>query len=156
MTPGIKAAEAAGVDFSLHQYPLGQSGESWGMEASEQLGVEPERVFKTLVAQLENGELLVGLVPVDTRLNLKALARAAGGKKASMAEARLVERSTGYVLGGVCPLGQKKTLRTFVDESARQCQTFFVSAGRRGLEIELSPADLLALTGGQFSPLQQT
>ncbi|MDI9243715.1 Cys-tRNA(Pro) deacylase [Marinobacter sp. CHS3-4] len=156
MTPGIKAAEAAGLNFSLHQYPLGQGGESWGMEASEKLGVEPARVFKTLIAQLDNGELLAGLVPVDTKLNLKALAKAAGGKKASMAEARLVERSTGYILGGVCPLGQKKALRTFVDESARQCQTVFVSAGRRGLEIELSPSDLLALTGGQYSPLRQT
>ena len=156
MTPGIKAAEAAKIDFSLHQYQHDPSSDSWGLEAAEKLGIDPSRVFKTLVAHLDNSELLVGLVPVNTMLNVKALAKAAGGKKASLADTKLVERSTGYVLGGVCPLGQKKALRTYVDDSAGLFDTVFVSAGRRGLEIELSPTDLLSLTHGHFAPLQQT
>lgn len=125
------------------------------MEAAEKLDVDPHRVFKTLVAELDGKELIVGMVPVNAKLSLKELARAAGGKKAAMADRQTVERSTGYVLGGVSALGQKKRLRTFVDASAEASETVFISAGRRGLEIELAPAALATLTQGVFAPLQQ-
>lgn len=125
------------------------------MEAAEKLGVDPNRVLKTLVADLDGRELIVGMVPVNAKLSLKELARAAGGKKASMADRQKVERSTGYVLGGVSALGQKKRLRTFIDITAEESETVFISAGRRGLEIELAPAALIAVTQGAFAPLQQ-
>jgi Cys-tRNA(Pro)/Cys-tRNA(Cys) deacylase len=154
LTPGIKAIERAGLVHKIHQYQHEPSAESWGEEAADKLGVEPARVFKTLVVTLDGQEMVVGLVPVNTRLNLKTLAREAGGKKAGMAQPKTVERGTGYVLGGVCPLGQKKSLRTFLDDSASQFSTIYISAGRRGLEIELAPDDLLALCGGHLAPLQ--
>lgn len=155
MTPAIKAADHAGINYTVHTYKHDPEAESWGLEASEKLGVRPCRVFKTLVALLDGEELLVGMVPVDTKLSLKELARAAGGKKAAMAERKTVERSTGYVLGGVSALGQKKRLRTFIDASAEPLATVFISAGRRGLEIELAPAVLAEVTRGVFAPLQQ-
>jgi Cys-tRNA(Pro)/Cys-tRNA(Cys) deacylase len=126
------------------------------MEAAEKLGVEPDRVFKTLVAELDGRELIVAMVPVNSKLSLKELARAARGKKAAIADRQTVERSTGYVLGGVSALGQKKRLRTFIDASAEASDTIYISAGRRGLEIELAPAALSAVTRGAFAPLQQT
>lgn len=155
MTPGIKALEGAGVTHRIHQYQHNQSAESWGEEAAEKLGIDPARVFKTLVMTLDTQELVVALVPVNSRLSLKALAREAGSKKAGMANPQVVERSTGYILGGVCALGQKKTLRTFLDDSVSQFSTIYISAGRRGLEIELAPDDLLALCRGRLAPLQQ-
>jgi Cys-tRNA(Pro)/Cys-tRNA(Cys) deacylase len=112
-------------------------------------------VFKTLVAELDSKELVVAMVPVNAMLSLKQLAKAAKAKKAVMADRQRVERSTGYVLGGVSALGQKKRLRTFIDESAEGFETLFISAGRRGLEIELSPAALIAATGGSYAPLKQ-
>ena len=156
MTPGIKAADRAGIHYRLHDYPHDSDAESWGMEAAEKLGIEPERVFKTLVAKLDGSELVVGMVPVNTMLSLKELARAANGKKAVMADRQTVERSTGYVLGGVSALGQKKRLRTFIDASAGELETLFISAGRRGLEIELAPTALIAVTQGAYAPLQQS
>ena len=126
------------------------------MEAAEKLNIDVARVFKTLVLQLDNGQLTVGIVPVSGQLNLKQQAKAAGGKKAAMADAKLVEKSTGYVLGGVSPLGQKKRLATVIGSSARNHETILVSAGRRGLEIELSPDDLCRLTSATFAPIAQS
>jgi Cys-tRNA(Pro)/Cys-tRNA(Cys) deacylase len=117
----------------------------YGVEAAERLGLPPERVFKTLVAQLDAKQLVVAVVPVSSELDLKRLAAVAGAKRAAMADPRAAERSSGYVLGGISPLGQKKRLATFVDESALEHATVYVSGGRRGLEIELAPADLVAL-----------
>lgn len=154
MTPAIKTAEKAKIDFSVHQYEHDSSVASFGLEASEKLGVSAATVFKTLVASLDNGELVVAIIPVDRKLNLKAVAKASKAKKAKMAEPIDVERSTGYVLGGVSPLGQKKRLKTLLDDSAKAQSTIYVSAGRRGLEIELQPSDLLSLTNGQFVPLK--
>lgn len=154
MTPAIKTAEKAKIDFSVHQYEHDSSAASFGLEACEKLGVSAATVFKTLVASLDNGELVVAIIPVDQKLNLKAVAKASKAKKAKMAEPLDVERSTGYVLGGVSPLGQKKRLKTLLDDSAKEQSTIYVSAGRRGLEIELQPSDLLSLTNGQFVALK--
>lgn len=148
MTPAINAAKKAGIAFRIHQYMHDPSAESYGLEAAEKLNVNPDRVFKTLVAELDTRRLAVGVVPVSSSLNLKAFAAAAGAKRAEMADMSAAERATGYVAGGISPLGQKKQLATIVDESASSFETIFVSAGRRGLEIELSAADLLRLTGG--------
>lgn len=154
MTPAIKTAEKAKIDFSVHQYEHDSSFASFGLEASEKLGVSAATVFKTLVASLDNGELVVAIIPVDQKLNLKAVAKASKAKKAKMADPLDVERLTGYVLGGVSPLGQKKRLKTLLDDSAKAQSTIYVSAGRRGLEIELQPSDLLSLTNGQFVALK--
>ena len=152
MTPAIHAAKKAKIDFTLHEYEHDPSAESYGLEAAEKLGMDPDRVFKTLVASA-GPDLVVAVLPVDRQLNLKRLAKAVGVKKAAMAEVKLVERTTGYVVGGVSPLGQKKRLATVIDQSAEQFDTIMVSAGRRGLEIELSPRDLAAMTRGAFAPL---
>ncbi|GGC67324.1 Cys-tRNA(Pro) deacylase [Marinobacter halophilus] len=155
MTPGILAAKKAKVSFTVHEYEHDSTAESYGNEAAEKMGVDPNRVFKTLVVSIDGKELAVAVLPVTHLLSLKLIARAAGAKKAAMADKQDVQRSTGYVLGGVSPLGQKKRLNTFIDGSAEQFDTVFVSAGKRGLEIELAPADLARLTNGQFAPLQQ-
>lgn len=155
MTPAIDQARKAKIAFQIHEYDHEANAESYGEEAAIKLGLAPERVFKTLVVQLDGQALAVGIVPVSGKLNLKQLARAAGAKKAVMADARDVERSTGYVLGGVSPLGQKKRLRTVIDISAEDFATVYVSAGRRGLEIELAPAELARLTGAVFAPIAQ-
>ncbi|MCK2148447.1 Cys-tRNA(Pro) deacylase [Marinobacter alexandrii] len=155
MTPGINAARTARVDHDIHEYPHDSASESYGIEAAEKIGVEPGRVFKTLVVALDGGELAVAVVPVTALLSMKRIARAARGKKAAMANPDAVQRSTGYVMGGVSPLGQKRRLKTFIDASAEAYDTIFVSAGRRGLEIELAPRDLAKLTDGRFTTLQQ-
>ncbi|MGM0768232.1 MAG: Cys-tRNA(Pro) deacylase [Pseudomonadota bacterium] len=155
MTPGVNAARKAKVPHTIHEYPHDPASESYGTEAAEKMGVEPARVFKTLVVAIDGSNLAVGVVPVTAMLNLKQIARAAGGKKAALADKQEVQRSTGYVLGGVSPLGQKKRLPTFIDASAEAFDTVFVSAGRRGLEIELSPRDLASLTSAHFAPLRQ-
>ena len=146
MTPGINVAKKNKISHRIHEYPHDESSESYGLEAAEKMGVPVEKVFKTLVVSLDNGELVVGVIPVSSMLSMKLIAKAAGAKKAVMAEKSDVERSTGYVLGGVSPLGQKKRLKTIIDSSARNYATVYVSAGRRGLEIELSPDDLAKLT----------
>lgn len=157
MTPGINAAKKAKVAHRVHEYVHDPNSESYGLEAAEKLGVPAERVFKTLVVTLEGQGLGVGVVPVSCMLNMKSIAKAAGAKRAGMADRADVERTTGYVLGGVSPLGQKKRLKTFIDASAANYPTIFVSAGRRGLEIELRPDDLKALTGAKYAELcQQT
>ncbi len=155
MTPGIKAVSKAGLRHRIHEYQHDPTSNSYGEEAAEKLGVAPQQVFKTLVVAVDGKELVVAVVPVDRLLSMKQVARAAGGKKAAMAKPDEVQRATGYVLGGVSPLGQKRRLHTFIDTTARDFDTVFVSAGRRGLEIELAPADLAALTGAVFAPLQQ-
>lgn len=155
MTPGIHAAKKAGILYKVHAYTHDPSSASYGLEAAEKLGVPFDRVFKTLVVSLENRDLVVGIVPVASMLNMKLIAKAVGAKKASMAPAPDVERSTGYVLGGVSPLGQKKRLQTIIDSSAQNCPSIYVSAGRRGLEIELSPVDLKNLTNGAFAEICQ-
>lgn len=153
MTPAINTARKAKISHQIHEYQHDASSESYGTEAAEKLGLSPEQVFKTLVVSLDGKALAVGVVPVAGKLNLKQIAKAAGAKKAAMADPVEVERSTGYVLGGVSPLGQKKRLATFIDASAQQFGTIHVSAGRRGLEIELSPDDLCRLTGARFAPI---
>ncbi|MEX0603320.1 MAG: Cys-tRNA(Pro) deacylase [Marinobacter sp.] len=155
MTPAINAATNAGVSHKIHKYEHDSAAESFGLEAAEKLGLEPGRVFKTLVVTVDVGEMLVAVLPVSSTLSMKLAAHAIGGKKAAMADKNSVQRSSGYVLGGVSPLGQKRPLRTVIDSSARQFETVFVSAGRRGLELELTPDDLARLTNGQFAHLQQ-
>ncbi|MBF7729422.1 Cys-tRNA(Pro) deacylase [Pseudomonas sp. N040] len=153
MTPAIDLLKNAKAAHQVHSYTHDPKAASYGLEAAEKLGLDPARVFKTLLAASEKGELLVAVVPVAGSLDLKALAQAAGVKKVEMADPQAAQRSTGYLLGGISPLGQKKRLRTFIDVAARDWPTVFVSAGRRGLEVELA-ADLLAqLTGGVFAPI---
>lgn len=152
MTPAINLARKQKTPHQVHEYTHDPASSSYGLEAAEKMGVPAEQVFKTLVAEVD-GALVVGVVPVTSQLNLKALARAAGGKKAAMADPAKVERTTGYVLGGVSPLGQKKRLPTFIDASAEALAQVYVSAGRRGLEIQLSPQDLQKLTGATFTDL---
>ena len=155
MTPAIQLAKKAGINFYVHEYTHDPGHESYGLEAAQKMGVSPEQVFKTLVVALDTKVLAVAIVPVDRQLSMKQIARAAGARKATMAAAADVQRSTGYVLGGVSPLAQKKRLATFIDESARQFDAVFVSAGRRGLEIELKPEDLCQLTSGKFALLAE-
>ena len=146
-TPAIAAAERAGVPFSLHAYEHDETAESYGREAAEKLGVDPARVFKTLVVSLD-GALAVACVPAEAQLDLKAL-----GKRAAMADKAHAERATGYVSGGISPLGQRRTLPTHVDSSALEHESVYVSAGRRGLQIELDPRDLIRLTNARVAPL---
>jgi Cys-tRNA(Pro)/Cys-tRNA(Cys) deacylase len=144
-TPATVALERAGARFALHAYEHDPATASYGEEAARALGVEPGRVFKTLVADVD-GILTVAVVPVAGSLDLKALAAAVGGKRAAMADPAAAERTTGYVRGGISPLGQRKRLPTVVDASALGHDTVFVSAGKRGLEVELAPDDLVKLT----------
>ena len=153
MTPAINAAKKAKINYTVHEYSHDPSCDSYGIEAAHKLEKPEERVFKTLVVSSGSKELAIGVLPVSSRLNMKLIAKALGAKKASMADARDVERTTGYVLGGVSPLGQKKRLKTIIDSSALEYQTIFVSAGRRGLQIELNPQDLMSLTNGHFTEL---
>jgi len=153
MTPAIDTAKKAKISYVVHEYHHDPDAESYGLEAAEKLNTDPARVFKTLVVTDGGKDLTVAVVPVEHQLDLKLLAKAVGAKKMAMADVKLVERTTGYVVGGVSPLGQKKRLRTVIDASAQDFETMFVSAGRRGLEIELSPADLAALTGAIFAPV---
>jgi Cys-tRNA(Pro)/Cys-tRNA(Cys) deacylase len=145
-TPATVALAALGIRFTAHEYSHVPSAASYGLEAAEALGVEPERVFKTLLADAD-GALVVGIVPVSGTLDLKSLGAAVGAKKAVMADAAVAERKTGYVVGGISPIGQKTRLTTVLDETAELFDTVFVSGGRRGFEVELSPADLVAATG---------
>jgi len=155
MTPGINVAKKNKIKHTIHEYDHDPASESYGSEAAQKLGLPEERVFKTLVVTLDGQALAVGVVPVCSMLNMKLLAKAAGAKKAAMAEKAAVERATGYVLGGVSPLGQKKRLPTIIDASAEHFPTIYVSAGRRGLEIELAPEDLRRLVNGTFAAISQ-
>jgi Cys-tRNA(Pro)/Cys-tRNA(Cys) deacylase len=155
MTPAINAAKKNNIFYKVHQYSHDPAHDSYGKEAAEKLGIAEDRVYKTLVVQLDKGSLTVAIIPVSSMLSMKQIAKAAGAKKAAMADKDLVEKTTGYVLGGVSPLGQKKRLVTVIDSSAQDFPTIFVSAGRRGLEIELKPADLAALTTAIFAEIHQ-
>lgn len=155
MTPAVNIAKKYNIVHQIHEYSHDPASESYGLEAAEKLGVPAARVFKTLVVNIDNRELVVGVIPVSSTLSMKHIAKAAGGKKAVMAAKMEVERSSGYVLGGVSPLGQKKQLRTIIDSSAENHDTVFVSAGRRGLEIELNPRDLKKILNGAFASLSQ-
>ncbi|MEU5399429.1 Cys-tRNA(Pro) deacylase [Streptomyces sp. NPDC005963] len=151
-TPATVALTAAGAEFAVHAYEHDPAAASYGEEAAQAMGVSPDRVFKTLVAEVD-GELTVAVVPVAGQLDLKALAAAVGGKRAAMADPAAAERTTGYVRGGISPLGQRKRLRTVLDASASSHATICVSAGRRGLEVELSPAALAELTSAVVAPI---
>ncbi|MFT6220679.1 MAG: Cys-tRNA(Pro)/Cys-tRNA(Cys) deacylase [Candidatus Endobugula sp.] len=155
MTPAINIAKKHKVPHNIHEYPHDESTGSYGLEAAKKMGVAEARVFKTLVVELDNKELAVGVIPVASMLSMKLMAKTVGAKKATMADKSDVERSTGYVLGGVSPLGQKKRLKTTVDASAKNYSTIYISAGRRGLEIELSPDNLMTLTGGLLAEIIQ-
>lgn len=151
-TPAVAALVRAGVAHKVHEIGHDPAVTTFGKEAAAALGVEPERVFKTLVASVD-GKLVVALVPVSGELSLKAVAAARGAKSAEMAEPSTAERATGFVVGGISPIGQRRRLPTLVDESATRWATIFVSGGRRGLELELAAADLVALTNGRLAPI---
>lgn len=153
-TPATVALSAAGIAFTLREYAHDPRAESFGLEAAEALGVEPARVFKTLLVDLD-GALTVGIVPVTGQLDLKAIARARGGRRAAMADPALAERTTGYVVGGISPIGQKRALPTVVDASALEHDTVLVSGGRRGLDVELAPADLVEVTGASVADISR-
>nr|WP_207950418.1 Cys-tRNA(Pro) deacylase [Nocardioides ochotonae] len=142
----------AGVSFTLHPYEHDPRAESYGLEAADALGLDPAQVFKTLMADVD-GQLAVAVVPVSGQLDLKALARALGGSRATMADKAAAERATGYVVGGISPIGQRRRHRTVVDESALAHLVVYVSAGRRGLDLGLSPADLVAVTDAVTAPI---
>ncbi|MEV7007658.1 Cys-tRNA(Pro) deacylase [Streptosporangium sp. NPDC051022] len=151
-TPATVALSQAKVDFTLHPYEHDAGAQAYGEEAADALGVPYERIFKTLVAEVD-GDLAVAVVPVAGKLDLKAFAAALKGKRAVMAETAKVERVTGYVVGGISPLGQRKRLPTVVDASALEFGTIYFSAGRRGLQIETAPAELVRLTQATTAPI---
>jgi Cys-tRNA(Pro)/Cys-tRNA(Cys) deacylase len=151
-TPATVALTKAKIEFSAHSYDHDPAAKSYGLEAAEALGLAPEQVFKTLLVEVD-GKLMVGVVPVGKQLDLKAIAAAAGGKKAVMADPAAAERTTGYVVGGISPIGQKRALPTVVDSTATDHPTIYVSGGRRGLDIGLSPADLIAVTKARTAPI---
>lgn len=144
-TPAVRVLTQAGVAFSEHPYTHDPQHGSYGIEAAEALGLDPSSVFKTLLADVD-GRLVVAVLPVTSSLSLKALAAAVGGKKATLAPPAEAERTTGYVVGGISPLGQRKVLPTVVDTSAERLPTMYVSGGRRGFDVGVAPADLIRLT----------
>lgn len=155
MTPAINAAKKAKVKYNVHEYTHDPKAESYGEEAAEAIGIAAERVFKTLLVAIngDNKKLAVGVVPVSGQLDLKAMATALKAKKLAMANPQDAERATGYVVGGISPLGQKKRLPMVLDSSAESFETIYMSAGRRGLEIEMSAADLQTLTGAVMASI---
>ncbi len=154
-TPATVALTRDGIAFTALGYDHDPRAAAYGLEAAEKLGLDPDRVFKTLLASVD-GSLAVGIVPVAMQLDLKALAAALGGKRAEMADPVVAERKTGYVVGGISPIGQKTALPTVLDESAILHETIYVSGGRRGLDLELAPDDLLAVTAGRYAPIAHT
>ena len=151
MTPAINVLKKAGVAYQMHEYQHDEAAASYGLEAAEALGVDAAQVFKTLVVNLQPNNFVVAVIPVTSQLSLKALALAAGGKSARMAEPKEAERATGYVVGGISPLGQKRRLVTVIDHSALTHPAIFVSGGRRGLDIRIAPADLVTLTAAKVA-----
>lgn len=149
----MTALQDAGIAFAVHEYRHDPDTTAFGQEAADALRLDPHRVFKTLVADVD-GQLVVAVVPVSGQLSLKALASTVGAKKAVMGEPKAVEKTTGYVLGGISPIGQRKALPTILDATAMDHSTIFVSGGRRGLDIELKPDDLIAATRARTAPLQ--
>jgi Cys-tRNA(Pro)/Cys-tRNA(Cys) deacylase len=153
MTPAINTAKKAKIKFKIHQYDHDPDTKAFGDEAADKLEISSDRIFKTLVVSTETNELALGVIPVSKMLNLKSCAAALDAKKSSLANQKDAERATGYVRGGISPLGQKKRLSTIIDESALNFKTIYVSAGKRGLDIELSPKDLKRLVGGRFASI---
>lgn len=154
-TPATVALEKAGVTFTVHAYDHDPRSASYGLEAADALGLDPDAVFKTLLAEVD-GELVVAVVPVSGQLDLKALASAVGGKRAAMADPAVAERTTGYVVGGISPIGQRRRLRTVVDESASARPAVYVSGGRRGVDLGLDPADLVRVLDAQVARIGRT
>ncbi|WP_455222138.1 Cys-tRNA(Pro) deacylase [Kaarinaea lacus] len=155
MTPAINLAKKLKIAHTVHEYAHDPNSDSYGLEAAEKLQVIPERVFKTLIVSMDSGELAVAVIPVASMLSMKLVAKAVGAKKAVMASQSDAERSTGYVLGGISPMGQRKKLKTIIHISAQVYPTIYVSAGRRGLEIELSPEDLRKSVNGIYAEICQ-
>jgi Cys-tRNA(Pro)/Cys-tRNA(Cys) deacylase len=151
-TPATAALTRAGVPFTLHEYEHDPRAASYGLEAAEALGLDPACVFKTLMT-VADGKLAVGIVPVSQQLDLKALARALGASKAAMAEVAVAERATGYVAGGISPIGQKRAHPTVLDETALAHEVVYVSGGRRGLDLGVAPAELVRVTGATVAPI---
>lgn len=154
-TPATAALTARHVPFTVHEYEHDPRERSFGLEAARQLGLDPDTVFKTLLTQVDD-EPVVALVPVSTTLDLKALAQAIGGRRAEVMAPADAERLTGYVVGGISPIGQKRPCRTVIDETAILFDTIYVSAGRRGLDLEVAPDDLRDLTNGEFAAIARS
>jgi len=146
VTPAVNALEAAGIAFTVHEYDHDPASSSFGLEAATALGLDPDRVFKTLLVTAD-GEQAVGIVPVSCSLSLKALGATLGRKRVVMCDPAVAQRVTGYVLGGISPFGQKRSLPTVIDETAELYDTVYVSGGRRGLDLGVAPADLIRLLG---------
>jgi Cys-tRNA(Pro)/Cys-tRNA(Cys) deacylase len=151
-TPATVALTRAGIPFTAHVYDHDPSAASYGVEAAQALGLDAAVVFKTLMATVD-GAPVIGIVPVDATLDLKALAAARSGRKAEMADPAMAQRLSGYVLGGISPIGQKKALPTVIDDSAQAFDVIYVSGGQRGFDIGLAPGDLASVTGGQFAAI---
>ena len=154
-TPATVALTEAGIPFTAHAYEHDPANTNFGLEAATALHLDPEQVFKTLLADVD-GKLVVGIVPVTGKLDLKALAAAIGGKRAEMADPKLAERRTGYVVGGISPIGQKTAHPTVLDETAELYDTIYVSGGRRGLDLELAPADLVRITDATVTAIARS
>jgi Cys-tRNA(Pro)/Cys-tRNA(Cys) deacylase len=152
-TPAIVALTKAGVSFEVQEFEADPGERHYGVAAATALGVEPDRVFKTLIATVDDNNHVVGIVPVSAQLSLKELAAALGGKRAEMCKVDTAQRLTGYVVGGISPFGQKKKLPVVIDESCVLFDTIFVSGGRRGLDIEIAPDDLMAILGATVAPI---
>lgn len=155
MTPAINCLKKAKIRYQLHSYEHDPGSRVYGKEAAEKLNIPFDRIFKTLIVSVDNNTLSVAVVPVSGQLDLKAFAKALGAKKAVMADKKDAERSTGYLTGGISPIGQKKKLNTVMDSSALEFDTVYVSAGRRGLQIELSPRDLASQTKAIYSAISK-
>ena len=153
MTPAIDALSVDEQEFRILEYTHNAKAENYGNEAADQLGLNPSHVFKTLLAELQSGEIVVAVVPVASLLDLKALSKVAGVKKAKMADVSVAERRTGYVVGGISPFGQVRPHRTFVDDSALLYSEVFVSGGKRGLEVAISPSSFEGVLGATYAPL---
>lgn len=156
VTPACLALDALGIAYELHPYTHDPAASSYGDEAAEALGVEPDQVFKTLMAELDTGELVVAVLPVTTTLDLKRLAATLGTKKAAMANVAKAERSSGYVAGGISPFGQRTQRRTAIDEWATVNEQIYISGGRRGLDLSLAPVDLIAALDAVVAPISST
>jgi Cys-tRNA(Pro)/Cys-tRNA(Cys) deacylase len=155
MTPAIAELKKHNAQYIIHQYEHDASNQQYGLEAAEKLGVNAERIFKTLIVHIDNKDLVVAVLPVSSMLNMKLIAKAHGGKKAEMAITKQVEKTTGYVIGGVSPVGQKKSLATYIDSSIDMYTSVYVSAGKRGVELELMPSILQSLTRAKLVNLCQ-
>lgn len=153
-TRAIETLSAAGVDFTVHEYEHSATARAYGEETVDKLGIDPARAFKTLMIRCTPDEYVIGIVPALAHLSMKLIAKAAGAKSAEMADPRIAERRTGYVVGGISPLGQTSAHRLFIDESCLDHETMIVSGGRRGLSVELSPLDFIEVSGAVIADLQ--